>query len=81
MLYQNSTVGKNHGVAPVLEEGVVMYPNTAIIGRCMVKENTVLSQGVSVLNSDTPGNTAVFQGPEGLIFKKIGRNILLDIFR
>ena len=81
VLYQNSTVGKNHGVAPVLEEGVVMYPNTAIIGRCNVRRNTVLAQGVGLVNLDTPGDTAVFQGADGLVFKKIKQNILEDIFR
>lgn len=81
VIYQNSTVGKNHGTAPVLEEGVVMYPNTAIIGRCVVRRNTVLSQGVGVINCDTPGNSAVFSGAEGLVFKALKRNILEDIFR
>lgn len=50
MLYQNSTVGKNHGVAPVIESGVIMYPNTAIIGRCHVRSGTVISQGVAQLS-------------------------------
>ncbi len=36
VLYQNSTVGKNHGVAPSLGEGVILYPNSAIIGRCNI---------------------------------------------
>lgn len=81
VLYQNSTVGKNHGVAPVLEKGVVMYPNTAIIGRSLVRENSVISQGVSVINQDTPGNSAVFRGNNGLIFNALKRNILEDIFR
>jgi len=82
VLYQNSTVGKNHGVAPVLEEGVVMYPNTAIIGRCHVRAHTVLSQGVGIINQDTPGNTLVFRGENGkLAFKPAKRNILADLFR
>ncbi|ASU41585.1 hypothetical protein hmeg3_21240 [Herbaspirillum sp. meg3] len=81
VLYQNSTVGKNHGVAPVLEEGVVMYPNTAIIGRSHVRKNSILAQGVSVINSDTPGETAVFRGPEGLLFKPLQQDVLRDIFR
>jgi serine O-acetyltransferase len=81
VLYQNSTVGKNHGIAPVLEQGVVMYPNTAIIGRCLVRQNTVISQGVSVINEDTPGDTAVFGGGRDLIFKSLKRNVIQDIFR
>lgn len=82
VLYQNSTVGKNHGVAPVIESGVIMYPNTAIIGRCHVRSGTVISQGVSVINQDTPGNCLVFYGVEkSLQFKQNKRKILDDIFR
>lgn len=82
VLYQNSTVGKNHGVAPVLEQGVIMYPNTAIIGRSHIASGTVLGQGVSVVNQDTKMNNMVFQGVNGnLTFKPCGRNILSDFFR
>ena len=81
VLYQNSTVGKNHGVAPVIERGVVMYPNTAIIGNSLVRSNTVLSQGVSVINQDTPGACYVFRGGSGLEFVDLKRDILSDIFR
>lgn len=82
VLYQNSTVGKNHGTAPVLEAGVVMYPNTAIIGRCRVRAGTVLSQGTSVINRDTPGDTLVFGGIGGeLEFKPLRRPVLDEIFR
>jgi len=82
VLYQNSTVGKNAGVAPVMERGVVMYPNTAIIGRATVRANTVISQGVGVVNRDTPGNVMVFQRGNGeLIFKELRRDIIGEIFR
>lgn len=82
VLYQNSTIGKNHGVAPTLEEGVIMYPNTAIIGRCKVRAHTVVSQGTSIINQDTPGKTLVFPGSAGkLTFKALKRPILEDIFR
>ena len=82
VLYQNSTVGKNHGVAPVIEAGVVMYANTTIIGRCLVRAGTVLSQGTSVVNRDTPGDTLVFGGAGGeLAFKAVRRPVLDEIFR
>lgn len=82
VVYQNSTVGKNHGVAPVLGEGVVMYPNTAIIGRCEVGDGTVLSQGVSLINTSTPGHCAVYAGQGGsVVCKPAARNVLADIFR
>ena len=82
VLYQNSTVGKNHGVAPVLGEGVVMYPNTAVIGRCTLGDRTVISQGVGVVNRDTPGDCMVFAGEGGsLAFRPYGRDIVADFFR
>jgi serine O-acetyltransferase len=82
VIYQNSTVGKNHGTAPVLEAGVVMYPNTSIIGRCLVREGSVIAQGVSVVNQDTAAHRLVFQGERGgLVFKTSDRDIQADIFR
>jgi serine O-acetyltransferase len=82
VLYQNSTVGKNHGVAPVIGEGVVMYPNTAIIGRCHIADGTILSQGTSAINCDTLSNCVAYAGEMGkLVFKPAKRTILEDIFR
>jgi serine O-acetyltransferase len=81
VLYQNSTVGKNHGAAPVLGEGVVMYPNTAIIGACRVADRTVLSQGVGLVGKDTPGDCMVFRGEGGLVFKPNRRDFVADFFR
>lgn len=82
VIYQNSTVGKNHGAAPVLGEGVVMYPNTAIIGRCEVGAGTVLSQGVSLINTSTPGRCTVYPGAQGkVVVKAGGRSVLDDVFR
>ncbi|MFZ6799880.1 hypothetical protein [Undibacterium sp. Di24W] len=82
VLYQNSTVGKNHGIAPKLEEGVIMYPNTAIIGDCHVKAGSVIAQGVSVINKDTVPNNYVFQSSSGALeFKPCSKNILGDFFR
>ena len=70
VLYQNSTVGKNHGVAPEIGEGVIMYPNSAIIGRTKVGDNSVLSQGTGLVNCDSPGHCNVFRGRDGKPFFK-----------
>lgn len=82
VLYQNSTVGKNHGVAPVLGDGVILYPNTAIIGRCQIGNRTILSQGTGIVNRDTPGDCIVFPGAAGqLHFSTPARPLLGDFFR
>ena len=82
VLYQNSTVGKNHGIAPVLEDGVILYPNTAVIGRCLVRQGSVIAQGVGVVNSDTQANRIAFRSTDGsLVFRKPGHHYLADFFR
>ena len=82
VLYQNSTVGKNHGEAPVLGDGVVMYAGTAIIGRCQIRAGTVISQGTSIVDRSTPGNCMVFPGEAGgLVVKAPTRDVLGDLFR
>lgn len=82
VLYQNATVGKNHGVAPVLGDGVILYPNSAIIGRCQIGKNTAVSQGTGVINRDTPGDCIVFPGNAGaLTFQPQKRALLDDFFR
>lgn len=82
VLYQNCTVGKNHGVAPVIEDRVVMYPGSAVIGRCRVRSGSVIGQGVGVVNRDTPGDSLVFGGEGGaLVFRPPTRDVIADVFR
>lgn len=82
VLYQNSTVGKNHGVAPIIEDRVVMYPNTAVIGRCRIGSGSLISQGVGIVNQNTPGGSVVFRRDgRNLIFKPLTRDVFADFFR
>jgi serine O-acetyltransferase len=83
VIYQNATVGKGtvDGEVPELGEGVIMYPNSAIIGGCRVGARTVISQGTSVVNADTPGDCVVYRNGRDLVFARPKRNILADYFR
>lgn len=82
VLYQNSTIGRNHETAPILGKGVVLYPNTAIIGSSLIADGSIVSQGVSVINKDTKAGNIAYQGANGsLVFKQPSRNILADFFR
>ncbi len=81
VLYQGCTVGKNHGAAPTLEEGVVLYPHSAVIGNCHIGPGTIVGQGSSIIDADSPGNTYVFSHNGELVFKKPKRDVLADIFR
>ncbi|MBU0944667.1 MAG: hypothetical protein KJ804_03845 [Proteobacteria bacterium] len=81
VLYQNSTIGKNHGIAPVLDQGVILYPNTAIIGASHVRSGSVISQGVSIINHETPGNCLVYQGNAGDLVFRPRRDSVDEYFR
>lgn len=72
VFHQGCTVGRSGEDRPVLERGVVLFPNASVIGACHIGENTVVSPGVQIVNTNTPGDCIVFPGKEGqLEFKPI----------
>jgi serine O-acetyltransferase len=72
VFHQGCTVGRQDNKRPVLENGVVMFPGSRIIGDCRVRENTVLAPGVNLVNTSTPGDCIVFTGEKGRpIFKPL----------
>jgi len=82
VLYQHTTVGRNHEVYPVLGTGVVLYPNSSIIGRCRIGDGTVVSAGTTILNHDTPGNCIAHTNATGeLAFKPPSRDSFAEYFR
>jgi serine O-acetyltransferase len=75
VFHQGCTVGRILADRPILGNGVIIYPGGAIIGRCRVEENTVVSAGVKIINTNTPGNCIVFSGPDGRpVFKPLTEN-------
>lgn len=80
-VYQNSTVGWNAGVGPEFEEGVVMFPNTFVLGKCRVRKGTVLAQGTNLIDEDTEPGRIVSRRGEQLQFSQPRRDILGAIFR
>lgn len=83
VLYQNSTVGRHMDQVPVIGERVVLYPNTAVIGRSVVEDDCVVSQGVSVINRRTPAGSLVFAGDKGgeLVFRPRPEDLAQAYFR
>ena len=65
VFFQGCTVGRHDEARPTLEKGVILFPGSSVIGKCLVRENTVISTGVHLVNSDTPGNCLVFEGKSG----------------
>lgn len=72
IFHQGCTVGRSFDDRPSLGEGIVMYPNASVLGRCVIGDNTVISPGVQVVNRSIPGDCIVFAGKDGdLILKDL----------
>lgn len=82
VLHQGCTVGRKAADArPVIDDHVVMFPGSMVIGRCHVRANTVLAPGVCLVDTDTPGDCYVVNGPDGLVMKPARREVWRDFLR
>lgn len=82
VLYQNSTVGRHKDQIPVIGDRVVLYPNTAVIGRSVIGDDAVLSQGVSAVNKTVPERMIAFRaGGSDLAFQPRPDDLLNEYFR
>jgi serine O-acetyltransferase len=80
-IYQNCTVGKSLGKAPVFEDGVLMYPSSMVMGDSLVKSGSVITPGTKIINRSTAAFSYAFQS-EGreLVFKSHNSADLNQIF-
>lgn len=82
VLYQNSTVGRHLDRIPSIGEGVVLYPNTAVIGGSILEDGVVVSQGTSVIDTHAPARSIAFAGAAGkLSFRPAPPTLLSEYFR
>jgi serine O-acetyltransferase len=82
VLYQNCTVGKNHGRAPRLGTGVILFPHAAVLGGAFIGDNSVIAQGASVIDREIAPGSLVFRaaGPEPVV-RRSSRMYIEDYFR
>ena len=80
-VYQNSTVGWNNGVGPTFEEGVVLFPNSFVLGRCRLRRGSIVAQGTSLIDRDTEQDRIAYLEQGELRFRDRKRDILGAIFR
>jgi serine O-acetyltransferase len=82
VLHQGCTVGRKAADArPMIDDHVVMFPGSMVIGRCHVRANTVLAPGVCLVDTDTPGDCYVVNGPDGPVMKPARREVWRDFLR
>jgi len=53
----------------VLGENVIMYPNSSIIGRAYISDNTCMSNGSFLMDTDTVDNSLIIGNYPNLIIK------------
>lgn len=81
VVYQRCSVGSNtEQDRPTLEEGVVMFGNSAIIGKCHIGPNAWLSFGTIIMDQDVPPDSVVFGRSPNLTIKPTKRNVIRDRF-
>lgn len=81
VFHQGCTVVRKADAKPLLENNIVMYPHSMVIGRCHIRENTVIVPGVCLVDTDTPGNCYVLSGKSGRgEFKELRKNWIADYF-
>lgn len=67
---QQCTVGNNKNVYPTLEEHVSLYPGSAILGNCVVKENCKIAAGSLLLDRNLEKNSLYIGNPAGFTVRE-----------
>lgn len=81
-LYQRCTIGGNLALEyPTLKEGVVLFGDTAVVGRTTLGSNTWVSVGTRIIDSEIQGGHVVVGGPRALTLKVASRQVVNHFFR
>jgi len=82
VLYQGCTVGRHKQDVPVIGDRVILYPGSAVVGRAVIEDGAVLSQGTRVINQRAPAGQMAFQDTGGkLAFRPTPDDLLQEYFR
>lgn len=81
-LYQRCTIGGNLALEyPTLDEGVVLFGDTAIVGRSKLGRNTWISVGTKVIDTTIDGGHIVIGASPSLTLKASRRDVVGHFFR
>ena len=79
---QNCTVGGNLFDFPTIGDGVVLGPNTTVLGKCRIGDNVRVGTGTLIIEKNVPDNSIIFGRPGNYLIKKNNsdnRKIWLEI--
>lgn len=78
---QRVTIGANKNLEyPVLGKGVAVYGGGAIIGKCIIGDNCLISINTTVMETDIPDNMVVFGGYPDISFKRTKKSVIERYF-
>ena len=82
VVYQGVSIGGNLKMEyPTLEEGVVFFPNSTVIGSSHIGNNSAIGAGVQLYNKNVSENSAVsLRHPKGTTINKIKWSIKSRFF-
>jgi serine O-acetyltransferase len=80
VVYQRATVGGNNREYPHLGKGVVMYGNSALIGKCKIGDNCFISYGTIVIEKDIPPDMVAFGRHPDISYKQTKKTVIERFF-
>ena len=75
----NCCIGNNNGIYPRIEGGLVMLPNSAVMGKTNLRGNVIMSNGSKLLDAGEVADVVVFGAPPTNTFKNLPRERYLEI--
>lgn len=79
--YQRVTVGGNKDLEyPRLGKGVAMYGGSALIGKCEIGDNCLISFGTMVMETAIPPGMVVFGKYPDIVYKKTRKSVIERYF-
>jgi serine O-acetyltransferase len=81
LVTQNVTFGKEHDIAPVIGEGVIVYGGASIAGATTVGARTVIAANAALRNADVPPESVVAGSSPELIIRPRKRRLTEEFFR
>lgn len=81
VVYQRVTVGGNTKLEyPVLGRGIALYTGSALIGKCDVGDNCLISAGTIVMEKNIPSSMVVFGRSPDISYKKTTKSVIERYF-
>ena len=68
-IYNNVTIGQNHGDYPKIGDNVTIYPGSVIVGKIIVGDNVIIGAN-SFVNKDIENDSVVAGNPARIIRRR-----------